>query len=392
MKKIIIYQNNLCQIGGVETFLYNWCWWMRNFADITVLYIKGDTTRIAKMKQLAKLVKYEEGKEYKCDIFIRNGVWGEIPKGIKAKEHRYIEMRHANYKFLLDKGKLYQQYHPMKEINEIVGCGEFVSEMSRLVLKDNPTTIRNILLPVKKTKKVLHFISCTRLDPEKGWNRMLKLCEMLREADIKFEWNVFTNAYNYKSPYEELHIWQQRYDIWDYLVDADYTVLLSDSEGMPYTVQESLQYKIPCIVSDVGGCTELIKDGVNGYVIPLNMEFDVNKLLKIPKCKEYENHAIEKWLDYLSIKYTDKDIENAKVREVEEDMKKYLVEATEEYELHNVVDSELGRKPKAGEQWEVNKERLDVLLGENANNRVYVKLIKEIDTKDDKPKKTTKKK
>lgn len=283
-------------MGGVETMAYNWCWWLRNFFDVTVLYCTGDYKRIQLMKRLVKLEKYEEGKTYECDIFIRNSVWGTIPKNIKAK--RMIEMRHANYKYLLDKGLLYQQYKDMG-INEIVGCGEYVSKMSDEVLHDHPTTIKNILLPRKETNKVLRLISCTRLDPAKGWERMLKLCEMMKQANIKFEWNVFTNASSYKSPYDELHLWESRTDIWDYLADADYTVLLSDSEGLPYTVQESLQYQVPCIVTDVGGCTELIKDGVNGYVIPLDMNFDINKIKKIPRCKEYDNHSLEDWLKYL---------------------------------------------------------------------------------------------
>ena len=298
MKKIIFYQSNFCQMGGVETMAYNWCWWLRNFFDITILYCSGDYKRIQLMKRLVKLEKYEEGKTYECDIFIRNSVWGTIPKNIKAK--RMIEMRHANYKFLLEKGLLYQQYAPMG-IKEIVGCGEFVSKMSNEVLHDNPTTIKNILMPLRKTNKVLHLISCMRLDPQKGWERMLILAQKLRDANIKFEWNIFTNSTDYKArnTFEEIHFWKQREDIWDYLKDADYSCLLSDSEGLPYTIQESLQYQVPCIVTDVGGCTELIKDGVNGYVVPLDMNFDVNKLLNIPKCKEYDNNALEDWLDYL---------------------------------------------------------------------------------------------
>jgi hypothetical protein len=39
---------------------------------------------------------------------------------------------------------------------------------------------------------------------------------------------------------------------------------------------------------------ELIQDGINGYVVPLDMKFDINKILKIPKCPEYDNHAKEK--------------------------------------------------------------------------------------------------
>ena len=79
MKKIIIYQSNFCPVGGVETFCYNWCWWLRNFYDITILYCTGDLKRLKRMERLCKLEKYEEGKTYECDIFIRNSVWGKIP-------------------------------------------------------------------------------------------------------------------------------------------------------------------------------------------------------------------------------------------------------------------------------------------------------------------------
>lgn len=359
MDRIIFYQSNFCQMGGVETMAYNWCWWLRNFFDITVLYCTGDPIRLKKMSKLVKIEIYDENKTYECDIFIRNSVWGKIPRNIKAK--RMIEMRHANYKWLLDKGLLFQQYTDMG-IKEIVGCGEFVSKMSHEALGDNPTTIKNILLPNQETHKVLHLISCTRIDAFKGWNRMLKLCEMLRQAKIKFEWNIFTNSTMYKSPYEEMHFWTQRDDIWDYLVDADYTVLLSDSEGLPYTVQESLEYLTPCIVTDVGGCTELIKDGVNGYVVPLDMNFDVNKLLEIPICKEYNNHALEDWLKYLGYKGK---INKEKIIEKAKEEKEMRAKVKAIYQPY-YDDVETGKRKNPGDEWETSLERAEYLKEHNA--------------------------
>ena len=341
---------------------YNWCWWLRNFFDVTVLYCSSDAERLRRMSKIVKMEKYNPNKIYECDIFIRNSVWGLIPKNIKAD--RMIEIRHANYKYLLDEGLLYQQYKDMG-IKEIVGCGDFVSKMSNEVLHDNPTTIKNILLPKRDTNKVLKLISCTRLDPAKGWNRMIKMMNMMRNAGIKFEWNIFTNSTKYKCDYEEVHFWKQRYDIWDYLANADYTVLLSDSEGLPYTVQESLQYQVPCIVTDVGGCTELIKDGVNGYVVPLDMNFDINKIKNIPKCKEYENGALENWLKYLNYdkKINDKEINNI--------IQKFKEEKEMETKVKCIMrngyfDVELGRKIKEGEEFSVSEERAKYLKEHNA--------------------------
>ena len=386
MKKIIFYQSHFCQIGGVETMAYNWCWWLRNFFDITVLYCSGDTTRLNKMKKLVKLEKYDESKTYECDIFIRNSVWGTIPKNIKA--NRMIEMRHANYKYLLDKGLLFQQYKDMG-LKEIVGCGEFVSKMSTEALGDHPTTIKNILLSKKETNKVLHLISCTRLDPAKGWDRMLKLVQMMKNANIKFEWNIFTNSTNYKCNYEEIHFWKQRYDIWDYLADADYTVLLSDSEGLPYTVQESLQYKVPCIVTDVGGCTELIKDGINGYVVPLDMNFDVKKILNIPKCEEYDNHSLEDWLKYLG--YEGK-IDKQKIIEKSEEetenmvkvkvIKDFTLGAFDEIAVSvirfNSFNNEHG-KLYPNDVFQCTEEMAEYLTGKNPSNVTVVEIIEKIE-------------
>ena len=380
LKKIILYQSHFCPMGGVETMAYNWCWWLRNFFDVTVLYCTADPVRLAKMKKIVKCEQYQDGKEYKCDIFIRNSVWGKIPQNIKAD--RMIEMRHANYKYLLEKGWLYDQYRDMG-IKEIVGCGEYVSKMSDEVLHDNPTTIKNILLPKRETNKVLRLISCTRIDSTKGWGRMQTLMDMMRNAGIKFTWDIFTNSPQ-KCDYEEVRFWKSRYDIWDYLADADYTVLLSDSEGLSYTVQESLQYQVPCIVTDVGGNAELIKDGVNGYLVPLDMKFDINKIRNIPKCEEYDNHALEDWLKYLKYdkKVTAKQIEDIVNKQEEEEIEvKVKVRALEKFE--RVRDAERNIIPKAGDIWETSKERAEYLQALD-----YVEIIEEI--KKEEPKKEIK--
>lgn len=166
-KTVYIYHNCICQIGGVETFLYNFCLNLKDYYDITILYVSADGKQLARLRKLVKLELYDIKKTYECDIFIRNSVWGTVPNNVISKDNRYIEMRHANYKFLLDKHKLFIQYHKFDKTNEVVGCGEYVSEMSRLVLKDNPTTILNILAPKLKTNRILKLISCTRIDSEK---------------------------------------------------------------------------------------------------------------------------------------------------------------------------------------------------------------------------------
>ena len=364
-KTIGIYHSHLCQVGGVETFLYNFCIQLRDYYDITVLYNTGDMEQLLRFAKIVNIEQYDNSKDYEYDIVIRNSVWGEIPYKLKSKDNRYIEMRHANYKYLQEKDLLKQQYGKWDKVNEIVACGEFVNKMSQEVMKDKPTTIINILAPKQETKHILRLISCTRIDSDKGWNRMLKMADMLRQANIKFEWNIFTNNAQ-DCQYEEIHFYKQRFDIWDYLAEADYTVLLSNVEGLPYTVQESLQYDTPCIVTDIEGCTELIKDGINGYVVPLDMEFDINRILNIPKISNYENGSKEKWKTYLG---------NAEYKEKETKKMIKIVKARLPF-----TDIAEQKERVIGETWEVTEERANTILLQDTPEG---KLIEVIGVKED---------
>lgn len=73
----------------------------------------------------------------------------------------------------------------------------------------------------------------------------------------------------------------------------------------------------------------------------------------------------------------------------------YLVEALDTYEKNNITDNDLGRVPRNGEQFEVSKERLDVLLGNNKHGLVFVRLVEKYEQEEkteNKPEKKVKKK
>ena len=57
-----------------------------------------------------------------------------------------------------------------------------------------------------------------------------------------------------------------------------------------------------------------------------------------------------------------------------------LVRATDKYEKLNLKDNELGRKPKAGEEFEVTEERFKVLTETNKYKEVFVEKVEEVET------------
>ena len=57
-----------------------------------------------------------------------------------------------------------------------------------------------------------------------------------------------------------------------------------------------------------------------------------------------------------------------------------LVRATDKYEKMKLQDNELGRIPKAGEEFEVSEVRYEVLTKTNKFNVVFVEKVEELET------------
>ena len=56
-----------------------------------------------------------------------------------------------------------------------------------------------------------------------------------------------------------------------------------------------------------------------------------------------------------------------------------LVRATDKYEKMKLKDNELGRIPKEGEEFEISKERYEVLTKTNKFNVVFVEKVEEVE-------------
>lgn len=61
---------------------------------------------------------------------------------------------------------------------------------------------------------------------------------------------------------------EKQEDVRPYYAISDCLVLYSYREGMPNVVLEAGAMNLPCIVSNINGCNEIIIDGINGSIIP----------------------------------------------------------------------------------------------------------------------------
>ena len=65
--------------------------------------------------------------------------------------------------------------------------------------------------------------------------------------------------------------------------------LISNWEGLPITLLDAMNFSLPMIVSNVGGCSDVINHGYNGYLIPQksakHLSYFLNTLSKKPKLR-----------------------------------------------------------------------------------------------------------
>ena len=55
----------------------------------------------------------------------------------------------------------------------------------------------------------------------------------------------------------------------EYLKDADIFIQASNYEGLPHSILEAMNFEIPILSTDVGGCSVLLNKGERGYIIPM---------------------------------------------------------------------------------------------------------------------------
>lgn len=94
-KDLIMYASHLLPIGGVETFVVNFCKRLSNHYNITFVYDTCSPGPLAKIGKIVPCVKLESNKLV-TDTLILATAWGKNPTG-RIIADTQIQMIHADY-------------------------------------------------------------------------------------------------------------------------------------------------------------------------------------------------------------------------------------------------------------------------------------------------------
>lgn len=340
--QIVLYVAAEHDIGGIETFTYNFCYHMRKHYDITVLYdAMFDQKQMERLMRLVPVLRNDPKKTIMCDTAINTRIVKDIPKNVKAK--KTIQMSHTC------KMDLFGQLHVPQDKDMKI----FVSEVAAKSFdekKGDYSVIHNLTIP-PEDKKVLVLISATRPTPEKGMKRMFKLAELLEKAEIPYIWMYFSPERIPDAPRGMVHM-KPRLDIQPFIRAADYLVQLSDSEAFCYSIVEALENGTAVIATPLDVLPEIgFEETTHGYIVPFEVDgFDVNKLLDIPKFEYKRDNAkiVKQWRKVLG---------NTKPKKKYTPGKNVLVLAKRDY-----MDTVLNRVIKIGERVEMPPDRAKAVI------------------------------
>lgn len=278
--QVLLYTSYLHIIGGIETFIANYLKLLGGSYDIAVLCPKMPEEMVKRI--CAKVPVYRDDKPIECDTLVMIRSMDAIPGNVSYKKS--VRMCHAC--------KVRESWGINQDCDRVV----HVSEASKRSFNSKGEVILNPLF--KSSKKGLLLVSATRVPAlDKGANaaRMIKLANMLNAAGINFVWLNFSDAPLEDAPKGFVNVGCFQ-DLQPFIRRADYLVQLSDYEGFGYSVAEALINKTAVIVTPFETTEELgVVNGINGYIVPFNMDFDVNKLLAVPVFDyEYNNAEILK--------------------------------------------------------------------------------------------------
>lgn len=383
MEKIlsnIFYFRRICKIGGTEQFLYEIAKKYYMY-DITVFYDDGDEFQINRLRKLVRCKKRVEGEKIKCKRAFFNFNLDMI-EDVEADEYYFVS--HANYEEL---HRVHGGYIPPIKNNKLthyIGVSQFstdkLDEYAEYIGSKIKTQRCYNPLTLEPKEKVLHLVSAGRIDDKvKGGERTLKLIDALdnycKNTGRHYIWTIFTNPTNEvitKSP--NVVFMKPRVDVRPYIADADYVLQLSnDMETYCYTINEALGYGVPIVTTPLSILKELPITDNEHIVLDWNCENvnEVAKQLFEKKVNKFNyNPPADSWEDFLV---------KEKSNYEEEKKMKFLVEATNKYARTNTSDNQLsginGKRyvPKAGEQWEVDFERKEILVEQG-----FVTVVKEI--------------
>ena len=255
--------------------------------------------------------------------------YSEFIEQIKCPVVLSLRGAHINYSPLIDKNLIvgYKKYFPF--ISGFHAVSTAIAKESekyhadpRKIAVIKPAVHQKIMKlsgNTNKSEKIFKIVSIGRCHWKKGYTFALDAMTILKKEGIQFHYTIVAAGKDHEN------ILYQIYDlglsehvtfinglphnrVLDQLIDSNLFLLSSLSEGISNSVLEAMSLGVPVLTTDCGGMGEVIKNGENGFLVPVRdpdsiaieliniIKMDSSKVINVIKSAKQtilENHLLK---------------------------------------------------------------------------------------------------
>ena len=209
-------------------------------------------------------------------------VWERAYNQKKTSES-FDEFQNNKHSFLIEVQKLLRNWSVNSAEVVITPSDHLKNFVSELGFNNEILKINNgvDITDIKRTnvhKADINLLIISRLVIQKNINIVIEAMELLDNKNVKLSIIGEGGEFNkLEGVIHELNL-QNRVQllgkidnnkISQFLLTADIFIQASDYEGLPHSVLEAINYEVPVLSTEVGGCKDLLNDGERGFIIPI---------------------------------------------------------------------------------------------------------------------------
>lgn len=347
MKKIVFVMNSL-STGGAEKVLVNILNYLsKEKYDVTLLtvfdnsslsnilspkikrrsivYIKNRYCQGIIYKMFSKVLSPEQlykkivKEKYDIEIAFLEGLPTKIISGSDNLTSKKIAWVHTDLMSFRDSDYCFENEERQKQsyekFNEIISVSYGVKQAfeERFHINIDMRVLYNLVDENEVSKKSrmpltlsspykgkgFRFISVGRLHHQKGYERLIEACYILKKQNIEFEVCIVGDGVQRESLQELIekrhlsefvYLYGYTNNPYQLIVQADCMVISSYAEGFPLVAVEALILGIPIISTNVTGPQEVLENGRWGMLTENNIESIAESMKKMIKPKVHEKY------------------------------------------------------------------------------------------------------
>ncbi|ALS01635.1 hypothetical protein ATZ33_09710 [Enterococcus silesiacus] len=335
--------------GKIQMLIYNWNGSIKNeIKKMPISFSKKLFEYYFQIRSLAtwKIVKDEFEKEINLPIntsiyiysywfYLTSMVGIELKKHLVDKDYEVKKIISRAHGYDVNENANFLNYLPSREyllsnmdfVYPVSTFGENMLKMRVPNLKEK-VAVRKLGVKSISNKffqhenKKIYLVSCSTIRPLKNIEKIIDTLSLCEKRGIDYKWiHLGSGKMSYEKKihkYAKKKLTEGKYEFYGYVKNKDVMnvykdkevslfINVSESEGTPVSVMEAFSMSLPVIASDVGGTSDIVKDGYNGILVDFQITpqdllekiIDLNNFSK-EKYNEMSRNAFLTWQTMLS--------------------------------------------------------------------------------------------